>query len=434
MNAVASVADRTASLRDELGLTGRTWVGFSGGLDSSVLLHALSRSDQFDLVAVYVDHGLAEDGAAWRAHVSAFAAGLGVPLTVRTVTVRAAAGDSVEARAREARYAAFADVLAAGDAMLTAQHASDQAETLLLQLLRGAGVAGLAAMAEAAPLGAGWCLRPLLGVDRPAIESYAAAHGLRWHDDPSNADTRFSRNYLRAEVLPALRRRWPALSATLSRSAALQADAQSLLDQLAAADAHSIAATRVRIPAAGLAALPAARQRNVLRFLLASRGLGAPPARRMASILALATTPRSGKVAWDNASVRRYRDTLYVLESLPAVPPGGERIPVPAGGRVTLPCGLGDYGFAPADDAAQPREGLRVGFRSGGERVPLAGGGSTPLSKWFQARGVPPWARKRTPLLLDGDRVVAVGEAWVDPGATAASGSRLRWTGRPVLW
>lgn len=431
------IADRVSELRRHLGIDGRTFVAFSGGLDSTVLLHALAARRDLDPLAIYVDHGLADDAAAWRAHVERFAADRGVQLTVLAVSVEAATGDSIEERAREARYRALASALGPGDAVLTAQHAADQAETLLLQLLRGAGVAGLAGMPDYAPLGAGWCLRPMLAIDRPAIEAYARDCRLEWHDDPSNTDTRFSRNYLRLEVLPVLRRRWPALSATLSRAAGLQSEARSLLDQLAAADAHAIAAGGLRVPAGRLAALPPERQRNLLRFLIASRGMRPPPAKRMASILALARGPRSGKVEWGTASIRRYRDTLYILRALPPAPPPGHSWPLRPGEPVRLPDGLGEFlcteiGGGSMGGAAP---NLRVGFRQGGERlVRHDSKGSASLSGWFQAQGIPPWARKRLPLVLHRDRVVAAGTRWTDAQSALAGRYRLRWRDRPTLW
>ena len=207
-------------------------VAFSGGLDSLVLLHALCALRgrlAAGVAAVHVHHGLHSDADEWDAHCQQVCDELGVAYTLLRVDGRPATGESPEAAARDARYRALAEWLPAGHCLLTAQHQDDQAETLLLQLLRGSGVSGLAAMPVMTGLGAGHHLRPLLEMTRPALHHYATAHALRWIEDPSNQSSAYDRKYLRHQVLPRLRERWPAVSSSLSRSAAHCAEASALL-------------------------------------------------------------------------------------------------------------------------------------------------------------------------------------------------------------
>src|SRR5580704_2983267 len=213
-------------------------VAFSGGADSTALLAALVplREPRLRVRAVHVDHQLHPDSKLWSAHCRRVARDLGVPLRVRRVDAVARGGASPEAAARAARYAALATGLAAGEALLTAHHADDQLETVLLQLLRGAGVTGLAAMPALAPFAAGQLARPLLGIQGRALRAFVQRAGLPWLEDPSNQSEDFDRNYLRARVLPALVARWPAAAATVARGARHAAEAQWLLDELACAD------------------------------------------------------------------------------------------------------------------------------------------------------------------------------------------------------
>src|SRR5690606_38380138 len=217
----------------------RVWVAYSGGLDSTVLLHALAaRRDALPapLHAVHVNHNLHPDSARWARDCQAVCDALDVPMESFAVTVGNGRGVSVEAAARDARYDVFRDLLEDDELLLTAQHQDDQLETFLLQAFRGAGPHGLAAMPRQAPFGRGRLCRPLLDFSRAELEAWARARGLEWLDDPSNAEARFARNFLRLEILPALRQRWPQLAATVSRSARHCAEAAWLLDEMAALD------------------------------------------------------------------------------------------------------------------------------------------------------------------------------------------------------
>ncbi|HYN76777.1 MAG TPA: tRNA lysidine(34) synthetase TilS, partial [Lamprocystis sp. (in: g-proteobacteria)] len=216
---------------------GRIWVAYSGGLDSTALLHAAGAVREHlpgALWAVHIDHGLSPESRRWGEHCRAVSAGLGVAFHCRRVELKPVPGESLEAVARAARYGELAALLGPGDLLLTAHHQDDQAETLLLALLRGSGVHGLAAMPFAVDLGLGHLVRPLLGVSRADLGRYAHTRGLTWVDDPSNRESAMDRNYLRNRVMPLLRERWPAVSATLSRSAGHCAAAADLVDLAAA--------------------------------------------------------------------------------------------------------------------------------------------------------------------------------------------------------
>lgn len=386
-------------------------VAYSGGLDSHVLLHWLAQGQlPQQISAIYIDHGLQSASAAWGEHCAAVCAALHIPLHIERTDARPAAGESPEAAARRVRYAALAAHVDASTALLTAHHADDQAETLWLQLLRGSGVHGLAAMPQLAPLGGGWLLRPLLKVTQRELRAYAAAHGLRWIEDPSNQDIDFDRNYLRQRVLPLLQQRWPALPRTSGRAAQLCAEAASILDEVALADLSAVQgaqAQQIFIPA--LRNLSAARQRNVLRYWLRQLHLPIPEARQLQQIEAAlaAAQDRNPWVRWGGAQVRRYRQYLYALPAL--VQPAMQREYLwQMEGAVWPPLELAGIGHlrmervygAGIRPAMLEAAALLVRFRQGGERWrPQGRAHSQELKKLLQEAGIPPWERERLPLL-----------------------------------
>ncbi len=388
-------------------------VAFSGGLDSTVLLHLLAglaqRQQLPPLRAIHIQHGLQAAAEAWPAHCQRVCAALKVPLLLREVQVPA--GASLEQAARDARYAAFVAMLGTDELLLTAQHRDDQAETLLFRLLRGAGARGLAAMPASRALGAGQLVRPLLDVSRAELDAYARANGLDWVEDPSNQDERFSRNFLRRQVLPLLTQRWPQAVTSMARSAAHLSEAQALLDELAQAD---LAALDVpsrftwlalpSLPLAPLLALSAARQRNLLRYWLAPL-TRLPDSDHWAGWASLATAAVDAAPIWRLASgeLRRADGRLWWLTGawLQALPSIDRPLPVdspmqlPANGSVRL------LGQAP--------EGLlRVRYRQGGEMLHLPGRGHRDLKRLLNEAGVPGFLRGRLPLLYRGEQLLAV--------------------------
>ena len=380
---------------------------------------------------MHVDHGLHPDSARWADHCAAVCAALDVPLDVRRVDAHPARGDSAEAAARTARYAALAADMQAGDLLLTAHHQDDQAETVLLALLRGAGLAGAAAMPGQRRFGPGWLVRPLLDWPAGRLAGYAHTHALQWVEDPSNGDTRFDRrNFLRGEVLPLLGTRWPAARAGLARHAMHAAEAQALLDELAAADG----ATADTLTVTQLAALPPPRQRNLLRGWLRANGASVPPQARLEALRHQALTAGTDRLPYltlGDRAVRIWQGRLHLTsEPLPAVPAGPVQwrldapLDLPGIGRLQAQIGVG-AGIAAAL-LGEPAV-VEVRFRSD------ISGGKT-LKKRLQAMAVPPWQRARVPLLFRGGQLLQVAgqaprthaRAVADSRVTASSGNRRR--------
>jgi tRNA(Ile)-lysidine synthase len=426
------VAFSTARLSATLAAIDPEWrdggacVAFSGGLDSSVLLHAtavIARGQDFRLRALHVDHGLQPDSGAWAESCRAACRAAGVPLGEISLDLRPPEGASIEAAAREARYAALAGALGDGERLVTAHHRDDQLETVLIQLLRGAGVAGLAAMPARAPLGRGWLLRPLLDVDRAELLAYATEHRLAWHEDPMNASLRFDRGWLRSRVLPALRERWPAASATVARSAAHLADASRLLADLAAMDAAALLDDgRLRLD--GLATLSHERRANLVRWWLAEEGLRPPPTARLHAALDDFLTARADGaplLRWTGGEIRRYRGRLYAL---PPLADGCGSFTLVAGSEGGLVAGSG--------------HAYSIRFRAGGESLrPHPGRPRKRLKDLCQEAGIVPWMRDRLPLVFAGPRLVAVGDLWIDVDFAATPGApalKPTWAGRPRLY
>ncbi|AGA89765.1 tRNA(Ile)-lysidine synthetase [Thioflavicoccus mobilis 8321] len=393
----------------------RGWVAFSGGLDSTVLLHALAglRSRlTFELRAVHVNHGLQVDAAQWARHCRRVCNGLGVPLASLAVAARAAPGESPEAAARAARYGALAGLIQADDLVLAAHHQDDQAETLLLALLRGSGVHGLAAMPVDAPLGSGRLVRPLLGYRRRDLHDYAIRAGLTWIEDPSNAALDLDRNLLRHEVLPRLRERWPSAPATIARSAAHCAEAARIVDNAAADLVMRLAGGDDTLSIPGLRELPTALCRAALRYWVRDLGLPVPDQVHLERVLREVLSARRDAdplVAWPGTEIRRYRERLFALRPLPPRPAPDLALDWWPGSDLRLPAGLGRL-VRPAvggDDAIVTP--LKIRFAVPGARLrPYPGAQGRSLKTLFQEAGIPPWLRPYIPLVFAGDDLIAV--------------------------
>jgi len=391
-----------------------TWrIAFSGGLDSTVLLHLLATLSQHHalpaLSAIHVHHGLQAAAEAWPDHCRSVCAALGVPLDVVNVQVRP--GASIERAAREARYGAFVAATHGNEVLLTAQHRDDQAETLLFRLLRGAGVRGLAAMPRQRPLGLGHLLRPLLEVSRAELETYATQQSLSWIDDPSNDDHRYARNYLRQRVFPLLAGHWPQASATLARSDAHMGEAQGLLDDLARIDlAQAVTPDAFdwlglqSLVLAPLQALSPARQRNALSHWLAPLTL-LPDSDHWVGWDSLRDAADDARPIWRLAGGELHRaggrawwlsgPWLHTVSGCVEWPRATDALDLPGNGRVTL-------------NGKIPDGRLCVRYRQGGEMMALPGRGHRDLKRLLNESGLPAFVRGRLPLLYRDGQLLAV--------------------------
>jgi tRNA(Ile)-lysidine synthase len=379
-------------------------VAFSGGLDSSVLLHLLAQRSELranGLRAIHVHHGLHSDADAWVAHCETECAALDVPLAVVNVEVDRASGLGLEGAARDARHSAFESELRDGEILALAHHRDDQAETFLLRALRGSGPDGLGAMRAWRTFGRGWLWRPLLAQPREALRDYASKHELRWIDDPSNADDRFDRNFLRNRVVPLLRERWAQADASFARSAQLSADAADAFAQIddAALDALIDGNT---LPASALRALPADARARLLRRWVSHLDLPPLPTdgiRRIQSELLPAAQDRIPHYDWGDARVVQWRGRLHASRRGDEWPPDWRR-----DWDGTAPLALPDGSTLALEGAPRFEAAVQVRTRVGGERIVLPGRThSHQLKHVLQERGLPPWERARLPLLFAAD-------------------------------
>jgi len=461
-------------------------VALSGGVDSVVLLAALvdlrrsrKRWRDVPLRALHVHHGLRPAADDWARHCRTLCRELGVPLQVRRVRVASGTGASLEAEARRARYAALERGLRRDEWLLTAHHVDDQLETMLLQWMRGAGVAGLAAMPQRAAFARGWLMRPLLSMSRDELLLLARAQRLAWVEDDSNVDERFERNYVRARVLPILRARWPAAARVAARSAGHLGEAKELLEEIAALDVAGLCAPGGAVELSKLASLSIARQRNALRHWLTARGLTMPDTVHLERIrveLSAARTDAQPLVRWAGGEVRRFRGRLYAFTAAQSAalalrPHEAQRALLQPSLQPSLK--LWDWRRRKRFELAENRGVLRlvadphgnidgaklpaklwVGLRAGGEKIRIvASGPHRAVKELLRNAAVPPWERERLPLLhaqpaggvstdasgsaQPASALIAVGDLFVDASvqvrleAPPTRGRfRLEWEGR----
>jgi len=402
-------------------------VALSGGLDSTVLLHVLatlSRKHALPPIrAIHVHHGLQAVAQGWPAHCAKLCEPLGIPF--QTLAVQVAPGASLEQAARQARYAALGAALGEREVLLTGQHQDDQAETLLLRLLRGAGVRGAAAMPSHRPLGRGVLYRPLLDVSRTVLEDYAKSAGLSWINDPSNQDLRHQRNYLRHDVIPRLTSCWPAASQNLARSAGHFAQALDLLEAVALDDLAPARDTPpfpwLPLPSLALAplrALSEARQRNALQAWLAPL-TRLPDTAHWAGWSAVRDAAGDAQPLWALADGTLCRAGGRVWWLAGAWQHAPQAPPVWA--NATAPLALPGNGTLFWDGPAFSGD-LRVRYRQGGERLTLAHR-RRDLKRLLNEAKIPGFVRGRLPLLFADGHLVAVANL---PALTSVPG-QLRW-------
>jgi tRNA(Ile)-lysidine synthase len=420
-------------------------VALSGGPDSAALLRATAALGEsfraLPLRAVHIDHGLQSVAADFRAACSRLCEQLRVPLRIIAVPVARDAGLSIEAAARDARYAALAAQLQPGECLLTAHHREDQAETLLLQALRGAGVKGMSAMPACRRFALGWHVRPLLEVAHSELARVGAQlpAGLF---DPMNQDLRFDRVYLRTAVWPLIEKRWPGAATTLTRAARHMAEAQQLLESAACVDVGRLRdGDALSIP--GLRALPPLQRVNAVRLWLSQEGREAPASARLVEALRQvldAEADHQPAIVWGAHALRRYRQRLFVTQADPPRVPDPQPWSAAVGSSLELGPGLGKltwFAQLGGIDAERLPARLSVRRRDGGETLrPAASAKTQTLQHLCQALGVLPWLRDALPLVFAGDELIAVADLWLDArwcAAADAPGLGIAWNNAPLV-
>lgn len=409
-------------------------VGFSGGLDSTVLLHRLKlwrdREPDVQLRAMHIHHGLSPHADGWVAHCEALCALWNIPLSVGRVTLQDE-GLGIEAQARKARYAAFASALHPGEALVTAQHLDDQCETFLLALKRGSGPAGLSAMPPRAEFAGTQLIRPLLGETRASLEAWAREHRLRWIEDESNQDDNYDRNFLRLRVIPLLTERWGHFTQATARSAMLCAEQESLLDELLSEELAELISPEGALAIAPLEAMSAVRRAAVLRRWLATHH-AAMPSRAMLNRIwdevAQAREDAAPRLYLNGFEVRRYQGALWWIKSRPSFSDVVLSWPSIENALI-LPHGAGSVSLSNAGHVRLPEanEPVTVRFKAGGMLHIVGRNGGRKLKKIWQECNVPPWRRDATPLLFYGETLIAAAGVFVTEEGWAEEGISFAW-------
>jgi len=414
----------------------RVVIAFSGGVDSRVLLELSSIYQKtfpsIAVIAVHVHHGLSANADEWAQQCSTWCEQLGISFAVEKVTLDQSSSESLEKLARDARYQVLSQYLEAGDFLLTGQHSDDQVETFLLALKRGSGPKGLSSMAQIMPFRNAFIVRPLLSASRTDIEEFAHQQGLRWVEDESNTDLRFDRNFIRHEISPRLQQRWPSFSASVQRSALLCAEQEQLLDELLASQFSQAYRLDQSLDITFLENQTALLRARLIRMWLAELGLTMPSRKQLQLIwdeVAKAKHDANPRLILDSVEIRRYSGRLYAVKSVEDITNWSHSIslnePIQLPDRIGYMClqteenKLADHEMNSVGmlslDVIQNVESLRVIFNPEGLVAhPVGRNHSRKLKKLFQEYNVPSWLRRRTPIVMDGENVVAVVGVFVD--------------------
>jgi tRNA(Ile)-lysidine synthase len=416
-------------------------VAYSGGMDSTVLLHALkSIDDDTPIIALYVNHQVNDESNEWSEFCNTNADSLGINFSAYKVDVDFNSGKGAEASMRDARYKIFRDFIKEGDWLLTAHHLNDQTETLLLNLFRGSGPHGLSGINNFRNFSNGKLVRPLLSVDQKYLRDYAEKENLNWIDDPSNKDNNLDRNFLRNNIIPKLEDRWISLNKRLSKVTQLANESKLHLVDLAKIDLDRVGLIdcydldRYR-------KLSGSRQRNLLRYSVDKMSLPSPPYNQLIEITK--TIVNSGLnsnpvVSWSGVDIRRYQNQLYLLPQIATNDTLKKLKIYPNDEYISLGSGMGAISLEPSTnfgiDIEIANQGLLIVFREGGENIrPVNSNHNRKLKKLLQDKQIFPWMRDKIPILMLGDEIVCVADFWIAEKFSKLHGYNFKWHQKPKL-
>ena len=416
-------------------------VGFSGGMDSTVLLHALKSIDHdIPIIALHINHQMNDHSNAWSEFCNNSAVSMNVIFFTYKVEVDLKSGKGIEASLREARYAIFRDFIKEGDWLFTAHHLNDQAETLLLNLFRGSGLDGLSGINNFRDFSHGKLVRPLLRIDQKYLRNYAEKENLNWIDDPTNKDNNLDRNFLRNDIIPKLEKRWTSLSKRLGKVTQLANESKIHLSNLAKIDLAMVG----KVDCYDLdlyRKLSEPRQRNLLRYSVNKMGLPSPPFNQLLEITK--TIVNSGinsnpLVTWPGVEVRFYQNNLYLLPQIAPKKILKKFKIFPDNKIVNLGLGMGAISLEATAgfgiDSKIANQGLVVVFRKGGENIrPVDSDYNRKLKKLLQDKKIFPWMRDKIPILMVGDEIVCVADFWVAEKFFKLNGYDFKWHQKPKL-
>ena len=412
------------------------YIAYSGGLDSTVLLHLFSlikQTEKINLTAIHVNHGISHNADKWQKHCTDICHEFGVTLISEKISIESNNGEGLEARARELRYKTLKKHLLPGDVLVTAHHQDDLIETMIFNLLRGSGPAGLSGIPRSRRFNNSWIIRPMLGFSRRDIEQYAKDKNLIWVDDESNDQTTQDRNYIRHNVLPVILNRWPSANKTLARVARHQSELASLLENIASDDLSGITDSKDNsLDCLKLTIYDRPRIKNMLRFWIKNNNFDMPSEIILESILnevIYASKDSQPHLKWRDTEIRRYKNRLYIMKSVNETDftvnyRWDLKVPLEINHRLLKAESVKGRGLR---QSLIGKNGVEVRFRQGGEKIKPIGRNEThDLKKLLQEVEVPPWIRTTIPLIyLDGQLAVVVGY-WVE-ASCSASGNESGW-------
>ncbi|MEL0635999.1 tRNA lysidine(34) synthetase TilS [Marinomonas sp. TI.3.20] len=384
---------------------GVVWIGFSGGVDSHVLLHALTRvlspEQKSRLAAIHVHHGLSMNADDWLTHCDSVCQDLGVRFVARRVLLASQA--SIEDAARKARYRAFEEVLAPQDVLLMAHHSGDQAETVLFRLLRGTGGKGLAGIPQERDLGSALLIRPLLDTSKDTITAYAKKHGLHWIEDESNGNEKFTRNFLRHRIIPTLETRFPQMEHSIASTAQRLATDYSMLADFAAKQLLDWCSPAGGLILSNFRTLSSDKRLFWLRHFLQERGVSLSHAQlESLDFMVFSDLDKQPEFKFSSGRIMRHQGAIYVL---------------PKDKEVTLGLlALGQIFERDFDQVLVESDGhFSLRERPQGVSILMQNGHTRKLKKWFNDQKVPSWWREHLPYLYLEDELVAIGSLWRHP-------------------